>query len=114
MDFKILMMEEGNDEFNHEDYSPEQYFDDVSGKWLDTKLVIAARKEEMDVFRQHKVYSKVPISQCISETGKRPIGTRWVDVNKGDRVSPKHRSRLIAQELATHKQPELSAAAPPI
>ena len=60
------------------------------------------------------VYVKVPISQCIERTGKRPIGTRWVDVNKGDSAKPKVRSRLVAQELNLFKQPELFAATPPI
>ena len=60
------------------------------------------------------VYEKGSIDQCHRESGKRPIGTRWVDVNKGDKQSPKVRSRLVAQEVNTHKQPELFAATPPI
>ena len=61
-----------------------------------------------------KVYIKVAIEQCLKETGKRPIGTRWVDTNKGDKIKPKIRSRLVAQELKRDKQPELSAATPPV
>ena len=60
------------------------------------------------------VYEKVPIEMYVKETGRRPIGTRWVDTNKGDLEKPKVRPRLVAQELATHKQPELFAATPPI
>ena len=48
------------------------------------------------------------------ETGRPPIGTRWLDANKGDLATPKIRSRLVAQELNLLKQPELFAATPPI
>ena len=62
-----------------------------------------------------KVYVKVSIDQCLEETGKRPIGTRWVDTNKGDKIKPKIRSRLVAQELKRGPaQPELFAATPPV
>ena len=44
----------------------------------------------------------------------RPIGTRWVDTNKGDKANPKIRSRLVAQELNRSKMPELCAATPPL
>ncbi len=61
-----------------------QVYDDMSGKMLDPREVEQARKEEMKEVRNHKVYVKVPIQQCFEETGQAPIGTRWVDVNKGD------------------------------
>ena len=38
----------------------------------------------MDEFRKHEVYVKVPIAKCWGKTGKKPIGVRWVDNNKGD------------------------------
>ena len=43
-----------------------------------------------------------------------PVGTRWVDVNKGDAKNPKVRSRLVAQDVAVSKQPDLDAATPAI
>merc|ERR1712163_70814 len=48
------------------------------------------------------------------KTGKAPIGTRWVDVNKGDSVHPEYRSRLVAQEINTGKREDLFAATPPL
>ena len=74
-------------------------WDNMSGKQLETKLVNSARAEEMEEVRKHSVYKKVPISQCLQETGQEPIGTRWVDVNKGDDLNIDYRSRLVAQEL---------------
>ena len=53
--------------------------------------------EEMKEINKHTVYEKVPIEECWTNTGKDPIGTRWVDVNKGDDVNPEHRSRLASQ-----------------
>ena len=59
------------------------------------------------------VYDKVPTSQCWQETGKAPIGVRWVDINKGDTEQPNYRSRLIAKEYKNDVRPELYAATPP-
>ena len=65
----------------HEDT---QYRDDLSGKPLIPELVNKARLEEMGEIAKHGVYEKVPVSECWKATGNPPIGTRWVDVNKGD------------------------------
>ena len=50
---------------------------------------------------------------CISETGKRPIGVRWVDIKKGDEESPEYRSRLVAKDLNRGvRRDDLFAATP--
>ena len=98
----------------HEPDEWKKYWDDTSGEELDATLAMAARQEEAEDIHKMGVYEKVSIDQCLRESGKRPIGTRWVDVNKGDKQSPKVRSRLVAQEVNTHKQPELFAATPPL
>ena len=87
--------------------------DDLSGEELDVKQVRGARKEEMVYFRKMKVYDKVPMKMCWDETGRAPIGVRWVDVNKGDKTSPNYRSRLVAMEFKTEERPEWYAATPP-
>ena len=89
------------------------FWDDTSGEVLDSSLTWAARAEEVEAIRKIGVYRKVPIAQCVVETGKKPIGTRWVDTNKGDATNPKVRSRLVAQEIHRSKMPELFAATPP-
>ena len=98
-------------EFENDDW--QRYRDDISGKELNGELVRAARAEEMAEFRKHGVYRKVPISECLRVTGKPPIGTRWIDINKGDEENPDYRSRLVAQELKRDKSLELFAATPP-
>ena len=76
-----------------------QFVDDISGETLNTGMVRAARAEEMRVFEDHNVYTKVPIDEAWQVTGKGPIGTKWIDINKGDLDDPDYRSRLVAQEL---------------
>mgnify|MGYP006252291197 CR=1 FL=1 len=68
------------------------FWDNVSGKPLRTELVVEARGVELRKFKEHGVYHKVPIKQCYDETGKAPLGTGWVDINKGDDDNPDYRS----------------------
>ena len=53
----------------------------------------------MEQFKKHGVYEKVKEEVCWAVTGKGPIGTRWIDLNKGDEDYPDHRSRLVAQQV---------------
>ena len=52
----------------------------------------------MGVVCNMDVLTNVPRSQCLADTGRPLIGTRWVDTTKGggDRV-PKVRSRIAVQ-----------------
>ena len=59
------------------------YWDNLSGKPLNARMVQAARLEELGELAKNHVYDKVPISECWNRTGQAPVGTRWVDVNKG-------------------------------
>ena len=68
----------------------------------------------MTEFDKHAVYTKVPIQECWDNTGKAPIGVKWVDDNKGDNVHPEYRSRLVAKDINSHKRGDLSAATPPV
>ena len=66
---------------------------------LDPLLVRRAREEDMKEFNKHGVYVKVPLRECFERTGKKPIGVKWVDINKGDEEKPEYRSRLVAKEI---------------
>ena len=101
-------------ENNEADEYSEEYYDDVSGQPLDRTLVRAARSEEMIEFKQHTVYTKVPISECIRVTGKNPIGSKWIDINKGDKTNPNYRSRLVAKEIKRGASDDMFAATPPL
>ena len=53
--------------------------------------------------------------ECYEATGKAPIRTRFVDINKGDHQNPNFRSRLVATEIkAGNHSLEHFAAMPPI
>ena len=88
-------------------------WDDQSGAVLKPNLMIAARKEEIQYFKNMNVYEKVMLEECWEQTGKGPIDVRWVDINKGDEAQPNYRSRLVAKEFKDDLRPELYAATPP-
>ena len=87
-----------------------QYWDDVSGALLEREGVEKARAEEMMEFRKHNVYTKVPLTECWDKTGKAPIKTRWLDINKGEKVHPDYRSRFVAKDFNDGKRMDLFAA----
>ena len=33
-----------------------------------------------------QVWDEVPVAECLERTGKKPLGSRWVDVNKGHKL----------------------------
>ena len=88
-----------------------EYVDDVKGGVLDKDKVIAAREDEMGYVRKHKLYDRVPRSECVRVTGKQPLKTGWVDTNKGNE---NYRSRWVAKEFKRYNDTELFAATPPL
>ena len=88
--------------------------DDVSGEPLDYDKVMEARAEEIREIHKHQVYVKVPIQEAWERIGKAPIKTRWIDINKGDKVHPEFRSRWVAKDFKNRDRPELFAATPPL
>ena len=87
----------------------EVYWDDSKGGYLDPKLVRKARMEEIAELHRYKVYEKRPIAECIAVTGKKPMGIRWVDTNKGANEIPESRSRIVAKDLKTKRDPNMPA-----
>ena len=89
-------------------------WDDASGEDLDPATVLAARREEIEYYKEMGAFTKVPISQCIARTGRKPVGVRWRDINKGDRYNVNVRSRLVAKEFNNKKCDDLFAGTPPV
>ena len=75
-------------------------YGDVSGAPLGPEEVYRARVDEVKFIRDMKLYDKVPVEECWKNTGVAPIGTNWLDINKGDQVNPNYRSRCVAKEIA--------------
>ena len=51
------------------------YYDDISGKVLDTKGVEKARKDEVEIIESFPVWEKIP--RYKMPKGTKTIGTRW-------------------------------------
>ena len=90
------------------------FLDDVKGELLDPKLTREARLDEVKVFGERRVYDVVP--RASMPPGRRTIGVRWVDTNKGSSTEPRIRSRLVCQEFAFGGDPggDLFAPTPPL
>ena len=58
--------------------------DEHTGDLLPARLAATAREEEVSVMEEGEVCGEAPISECLSATGQKPLGGRWVDCNKGD------------------------------
>ena len=115
----LPLMEIGTDEDGNKAtddlHEPDGTFavDDQSNEPLVPALVRRARVEEMDYFKEMKVYDTVSVEECLKETGRKSIGIRWVDINKGDTTRPNYRSRLVAKEFkGNDDRPEWFAATP--
>ena len=92
---------------------------EVPDEWLDSwspethmsqKLVIEAKRKEMDRFKKMKVYRVVTReSMKIDKEGKM-ISIKWVITNKGTEENPIAKARLVAREFNTgDKRGELFA-----
>ena len=88
------------------------YRDDISGQLLRDDLVREARAKELQYFADKGVWVKRPKHEARQRTGKAAISVRWVDVNKGDDIHPKYRSRLVARQLKAHDRSGASFFAP--
>jgi hypothetical protein len=89
-------------------------YDEITGAALAPELVRQARAEEVKFMLDWGVWERALITDCWAETGKAPIGSKWVDVNKGDAKKPQIRSRFVVKEIATYKSDDFFAATPPL
>ena len=91
------------------------FWDDSKGGWLDARLVMEARKKELEYVRRMNIYQKVPREEASQGTDRsKPIKVRWVDTNKGTKEQPNVRSRIVAMEFRRDHRPDLYSATPPL
>ena len=95
-------------------WSVGEVYDEITGAELPAELVRQARAEEVKFMLDWGVWERAPISDCWKETGRAPIGSKWVDVNKGDATRPQIRSRFVVKEIATYKTDDFFTATPPL
>ena len=72
-----------------------------------------ARRKEFEYVDQKKVWG-IASREKARANGWVTIGTRWVDISKGDDVSVSHRSRLVGKEFANKRVDGLFAGTPPL
>ena len=89
-----------------------KFRDDVTGQLLKDELVREARAKELQYFCDKGVWEKRPKHEARQKTGRGAISVRWVDVNKGDDLHPRYRSRLVARQLKAHDRSGASFFAP--
>ena len=95
-------------------YDNVEFIDDVSGKPLPKEATVKARLTEMQQVYSHNLYTKRPIQECYDVTGEAPVGTKWIEINKGDEEEINIRARLVAQEFTKGKLSAIFAATPPL
>ena len=88
------------------------YVDDRTGGKLDSKLVAAARKKEIQNLEDMGVYVKVPKRVAVTE-GAKILDVRWVDIEKADLGMPSNvKSRCVVKDFATTIRDDLFAGTP--
>ena len=106
-----------NDELEINDWDDGEYVDQKTGEDLDPELAKMARLEEIKFMERIELYEEVPLEECWRKTGRPPISTKWVDVNKGTKERPDVRCRLVARDFKPkgekHRE-DLFAAMPPL
>ena len=75
-----------------------EFRDRSTGLLLNPEMVKKARELEVQYMEELKVLEDSDRDACMAESGRAPIPTDWVDINKGDLLAPNYRSRLACQE----------------
>ena len=106
----------GEQEFD-EDYEEVDTYDEKSGELLDPVLVRKARAEEVEFMGRIQLFKEASTQECWDRTGRPPISTKWVDLNKGTKEKPDVRCRLVARDFkpkGEKDREDLFAAMPPL
>ena len=84
----------------------DKFYDEYTGLEMDPKLVRSGRLNEMEFLEklgkrvgcEHGIWDVVPVTVCLEQTGKPPVGVRWVEHMTNDPEKPDIRCRLVVQE----------------
>ena len=68
----------------------------VDGTWIDPKLLIAGRKEEMEYMMKMGVFEVVDEKECY-DNGCKPLMLKWVDKMKGEKC----RLKMLVSTMMT-------------
>ena len=79
--------------------------DTRTGEILDPGLVAVAKSEEMRYMDGMGMFDDACDEECFSKTGRPPVDTKWVDVNKGTLQDSVIRCRLVARDFKPKGEP---------
>ena len=94
-----------------------EYVDERTGEELDPRLVRQAESEEIAFLKRIGLRVEVEAAECWANTGKAPISTKWVKVNKGTTEVPEVRCRFVARDFKPKGEKDrgdVFAAMPPL
>ena len=100
---------------NYEDYEFEEGLE-VQLK-IDDEALQAARREEISFMEGLGVWEPSSWDECVRKTGRAPVSTRWVDVDKGRDGIKDIRSRLVARDFKVRgdrREFDVFASMPPL
>ena len=92
-------------------------YDDGNDSEFDRKLLKEARLEEVNFMQNIGVWEPSTWEECMQKTGKGPITTKRVDVDKGRDGEVLIRSRLVARDFKNKNDErnfDVFAATPPL
>ena len=92
----------------------ERYVDHLTAQPLSPELCRKARATKLDYFRDKEVWTIRNVNEALRRTGKSPISVRCVEVNKGDDLNPKIRSRLVVREIRLKGEEAIFSPTPPL
>ena len=72
-------------------------------KRLSPEAVQTGRRQELKFVHRLPLLKEVSVEQCWLETNSKPIGTKWIDINKGDGDPVEIRPSLVAREREGHQ-----------
>ena len=84
---------------------------------INPELLGAAREEELDFMKTIDMWEKSSYEECYLRTGRGPVSTRWVDVDKGREGDSDVRSRLVARDFKVRgdgRELDVNASMPPL
>ena len=61
-------------------------------------MVKKARELEMQYMDELQVLQASDLDTCMAKTGRPPMPTDWVDIDKGESSRPNYKSRFACQE----------------
>ena len=88
--------------------------DDVKGGPLDPHEVKNAREKEIKYLSDIEVFENSTEAEARARTGRKPVGLKWIDTNRGSAEAPRYRSRLVCTEVRHEGVEPIFSATPPL